>query len=154
MFTSINANTKFQTDLKSALIFSMCLDICMQTYIQRNIHFHIPTYPHAHAHTQSSHSHTYVFSYKHTYKHTFFTYLHIHTHTHTHTEFSFSYRCIIIHKHTYTQPQPDVDSALICVDFPEKRPVLGINECHLRTVRTLTQTFFVSMSPKRCQCSA
>jgi 16S rRNA (adenine1518-N6/adenine1519-N6)-dimethyltransferase len=35
---------------------------------------------------------------------------------------------------TVFQPQPDVDSALIVVDFPEERPRLGINECHLRTV--------------------
>jgi 16S rRNA (adenine1518-N6/adenine1519-N6)-dimethyltransferase len=35
---------------------------------------------------------------------------------------------------TVFQPQPDVDSALVVIDFPKERPVLGINECHLRTV--------------------
>lgn len=38
---------------------------------------------------------------------------------------------------TVFQPQPDVDSALICVDFPPVRPTFGINECNLRTVRLL-----------------
>ncbi len=32
------------------------------------------------------------------------------------------------------QPKPDVTSALVVVDFPPHRPVLDINECHMRTV--------------------
>ena len=36
--------------------------------------------------------------------------------------------------HKQQQPQPDVDSALLVVDFPEEKPVFGVNECHLRTV--------------------
>ncbi len=136
--TYISTRTRTHTEFSFSYI---CIFI--QTYVQTYI-FHIPAYPHTHTHTHRV---------------LIFIQMHYHTQTYIHTASTGRGFCAYLCRFPRKEASPRhkwmslthgtyFDSDFLCVNVSKKMPVLGINECYLRTVRMLTQRLSMSISPK------